>query len=65
PIALGWLPRMDVATWRANQALVDDCSGRLVECLPRHGIDAIVQDPHTVLLLHPEGGIRQVLRTPH
>jgi hypothetical protein len=61
PIALGWLPRLDLETQRANEALVAACGERGPECLRRYGIDAVIRDDHTALLLDDDGSVREVL----
>lgn len=62
-IALGWLPRLDVRTQRANEAMIRACRGAPPGCLRRYGIDAVVRDAHTALLLR-EGGEAEILTAP-
>lgn len=64
PIVLGWLPRIDRETHRAGRDLVRRCSGEGFPCLRRAGIDAVVRDPHTAILLDARGEVREVLRAP-
>ena len=54
-IALGWLPRMEARTRRANESMARHCRGAPPICLRRYGIDAIVRDPKTALLLRSSG----------
>ena len=55
PIALGWLPRLDAETQRANEAMVRACAGEPPACLRRYGIDVVVRDDETALLLREDG----------
>ncbi len=61
PIALGWLPRLAVEVQRANRAMVRVCDQEPPECALRFGIDAVVLDERTALLLR-DGGRSELLR---
>jgi hypothetical protein len=63
PIALGWLPRLDLRTQQANEAMVRACAGEPPACLLRYGIDAVIRDDETALLLR-EDGASEELRAP-
>lgn len=55
PIVLGWLPRIDVETERADVEMLSACRDRPPQCLLRHGIGAVVRDDDTALLLREDG----------
>lgn len=61
PIALGSLPRLAVEVRRVNRAMVRDCDQQPPECVLRFGIDAVVLDDTTALLLR-DGGRSELLR---
>ena len=60
-IALGWLPRLDAETQRANEAMVRACRAEPPACLRRYGIDAVLRDDGTALLLGAAGAV-EILR---
>lgn len=63
PIALGWLPRVTRETQQANAAMVAACEEGGLPCLREHGIDAVIRDDHTAVLLDRDGAVREVLHS--
>lgn len=55
PIVLGWLPRIDAETERADVEMLSACRGRPPQCLRRYGVGAVVRDDETALLLREDG----------